>query len=289
VVVAGMMLWLMPSGLFRGQSQAQTFSVISIKQAPDCRNLEWPLYRPGGRYKNCGNLDFLIKEAYRLTSSTPLEGIPDWSKRIRYEIEAKAEGNPNVQQMHLMVQLMLEDRFKLKMHSERRETRVYFLSVAKGGNKLQPSKDENGNPITSLPSDEEINSKLNSPSAHKKFKLKDELIAAMPSGSRITGINVGGGSEFFGKAMTMKYFAESLSSRVENTPVIDKTGLIGLYDINLKVAPPNLVTNSPISSEEPSASDIFGALRDQLGLKLELGKGLVDHFIIDSVNRPPEN
>jgi bla regulator protein blaR1 len=279
----------MRSNIPRSQAQSQTgpkasFDVISIKKAADCRDREWPLYRPGGRYKSCGNLKFLIFEAYNMKPYTQLDGIPKWSDDAYYRIEAKAEGNPSEEQMHLMVRSMLEDRFKLKMHNQKREARVYSLVIAKGGHKLRPAKDEHGIPMTTLPSSEETEGKQTS----GKSKSIDELIKSMPPGSIIAGSNRGE-SGLFGKAMKMKDFADMLSSPA-GIPVIDRTGLMALYDINLKYAHPNLnPANSPAPPEEPSAPDIFRALQDQLGLKLELGKELVDHFIIESAGRPPEN
>ncbi len=281
-------LFIAPQGQAQPQSPKPSFDVVSIKKAADCRDREWPLYQPGGRYKNCGGLKFLIIEAYNMKLYTPLDGVPDWGKKNLYRIEAKAAGHPSEEQMHRMVQSVLEDRFKLEMHSKKRESKVYSLVVAKGGHRLQPAKDEHGNPMTSLPSPEEIRDSMER-QRFRKFNSQEEVIAGMPPGSIIAGSKLGE-SGFIGKAMSMNDFAESLSLQVGNLPVIDRTGLSGLYDIHLKFARPDLiVAGSPAVPEEPSAPGFFRALQEQLGLKLEQGKGLVDHFVIDSVKRPSEN
>jgi uncharacterized protein (TIGR03435 family) len=278
-----------PQGRSQSQSPKLSFDVVSIRKAADCRDREWPLYRPGGRYKNCGDLKFLIMEAYNMKLYTPLDGSPDWSKNILYRIEAKAEGNPGEEQMHRMVQSMLEDRFKLKMHSNKRESKVYSLVIAKGGHKLQLAKDEHGNPMTSLPSPEEIKRKMENQRPAGKSKSYDEMIASLPPGSMVAG-NKLDESGFIGKAISMKDFADTLSLQVGNRPVIDKTGLTGLYDVNLKFARPDLiVAGSPAPPEEPSSPSFFRALQEQLGLKLAPGKGSIDHFVIDSVEKPSEN
>ena len=75
----------------------------------------------------------------------------------RYDIEAKAEGNPSFPQVFLMLQSLLEDRFKLKIHRETRQQPVYELTITKGGSKLQQPKPDgcaapvNGVPVPPLP------------------------------------------------------------------------------------------------------------------------------------------
>jgi uncharacterized protein (TIGR03435 family) len=69
----------------------------------------------------------------------PIERLPSWADSERYTIEAKPQGNPGVGIMRgPMLQALLEDRFALKIRRETREGRVYLMTVAKGGSKLQP-------------------------------------------------------------------------------------------------------------------------------------------------------
>jgi uncharacterized protein (TIGR03435 family) len=103
-----------------------------------------------------------------------------------------------------------------------------------------------------------------------------------------------GGFQLTAKAITMEALANALFSIAGRRKVIDKTGLTGLYDIQMRFAnpfnppsPPD-VTN-PASAEEPSPPTIFKALQEQLGLKLEEGNAPLDAFIIDSVEKPSEN
>ena len=95
---------------------------------------------PGGRLSIVTNrMRNVILNAYG--PSLQLFGAPDWIDSDRYDIEAKAEGNPTWEQMQPMLQALLEDRFKLKIHRETRELPVYLLTVAKGGPKLKQSKE----------------------------------------------------------------------------------------------------------------------------------------------------
>jgi len=207
-----------------------------------------------------------------------LPGIPRWADDILYKIEAKAEGNPDKEEMHLMVQSLLEDRFKLKMHRELREMQVYALVVAGGGHKLQVAKDEQGNPVTSLPPPEQARQPLAAPSFPPSF-------ATMRPGSlRIMG-KPGGEFELIGKAISMETFSKILNGMRLGRKVIDKTNLAGLYDIRLSYANPFNVA----AAEEPSAPSILTAIKEQLGLKLEVSKAPVDYFVIDSVEKPSEN
>jgi uncharacterized protein (TIGR03435 family) len=69
----------------------------------------------------------------------PIQGGPDWIRSELYNINAKAEGNPNEQMMQgPMLQALLEDGFKLKIHRETREVPVYVLTAAQGGSLLKP-------------------------------------------------------------------------------------------------------------------------------------------------------
>jgi uncharacterized protein (TIGR03435 family) len=67
-----------------------------------------------------------------------IAGGPVWLNTDSYDIEAKAEGEPNKEQMLTMLRALLADRFSLKVHRESKEGNVYALTVAKGGHKLKP-------------------------------------------------------------------------------------------------------------------------------------------------------
>jgi uncharacterized protein (TIGR03435 family) len=284
-------------GLFNtpsGHAQSQTgpkpsFEVVSVKIAENCGNtapgvrLKIPggtRYEPGGRYITCSQLKWIIMDAYQIDPFSQPTGGPGWIDDDLFQIEAKAEGNPSKDQMRLMVQSLLEGRFKLKMHTEMKQTPVYLLVVAKDGHKLQLAKDEHGDLIVSLPSAEETQKKWEEMKKAKSFSPTD---LAIPGGYSIVGKS--SGFEFTGKALSMEKFATALFSNVGRRRVIDKTGLTGLYDIRLVFADPFNVT---AAAESPAAS-IFTAIREQLGLRLEESQAPFDHFVIDSLEKPSEN
>ena len=88
----------------------------------------------------------------------------------------------------------------------------------------------------------------------------------------------------------MQAFASGLQGNVLDQPVIDRTGLSGRFDISLDWAPDDLQSaGNPQPDNSAAFPDLFTALKDQLGLKLESTKGLVDIFVIDHVEKPSEN
>jgi uncharacterized protein (TIGR03435 family) len=105
---------------------------------------------------NCGTLELLIRQAYvtyangtvNFTSTVPIEGGPGWINSDHYEINAKAEDGASRELMSgPMMQALLEDRFKLKLHHETRETPVYSVTVAKTGLKLHQLEDGGCTPL----------------------------------------------------------------------------------------------------------------------------------------------
>jgi uncharacterized protein (TIGR03435 family) len=95
--------------------------------------------RRGGRFTatNC-SLGLLIQYAYDVMQFQ-ISGAPDWVQSDRYDIAAKAEGDPPVNEIRAMLQGLLEDRFQLKHHWETKEAPVYHLVVSKTG-KLRESE-----------------------------------------------------------------------------------------------------------------------------------------------------
>jgi uncharacterized protein (TIGR03435 family) len=179
-------------------------------------------------------------------------GAPHWVKSDRYDISAKADGDPQVREMPALVQRLLEDRLQLKYHWETRESAVYHLVVSKAG-KLRDSEPGGCPPTADAP----CGALRNSPGNTKGY----HLTAADLAGSL---------SLFLGRF------------------VLDKTGLIGKYDISLQWTTERIQLQSPAGAAESSPS-IFTALQEQLGLKLEASKGPVKTLVIDHVERPSEN
>jgi uncharacterized protein (TIGR03435 family) len=226
-----------------------TFDVASVRPSqhavgPDYNNQI--AYTSTGITARNATLKRLIAEAYQLQLNQ-VSG-PDWLDRNEYEIEAKAGVNVTRQQSELMLRNLLAERFSLKEHDETREMRVYELTVSKSGARIQPAND------------------------------------AQPG-------DAGMGFHFHGD---MRKFADLLAIKLSippandpsvpvrasgpPIPVLDKTGLKGVFDFNLNIQP-------------ELGADMFTlwqrALQEQLGLRFENRKRNVGILVVDSAAKTP--
>jgi uncharacterized protein (TIGR03435 family) len=245
------------------------FDVVSIKRTPENTGPGADFASmPGGRLHARNNeVMNLIGNAYDLPQYR-VTGAPEWLTTDRYDIEAKTEGAPSRPQMMLMVQTLLEDRFKLKVHRETREGEVYALSVAKGGLKLPPFKDGgcvDRSPGTVLPATERR------PGCGNNWL-------------RQRGVNLA----WTATRIDMEGVAGALAIVMRRT-VLDKTGATGFFDINVELPPLQPEVGVSDLSAVDTGVSVFTVLREQLGLTLGSGRGPDEYLVIDSVERPSEN
>jgi uncharacterized protein (TIGR03435 family) len=199
----------------------------------------------------------LLATAYEIRDFQ-ISGGPGWIDSERYDIEAKADGKTGPKQMaEPMLQALLEDRFKLRVHRETKELPIYVLTVAKSGLKIQPA--EEGSCVIPEPG---------KPAAPGQRQ------------SAFCGFHVIGRGRYDATHTSVPALATDLSSVLSRT-VVDKTALTEAFDIHLRFAPEDAA-----DSTSPS---IFTAVQEQLGLRLESGKGPVEVLVIDQVERPSEN
>src|SRR5207249_3635370 len=127
-----------------------SFEVVSIKPSAPNSGIRGGGPR-GDRYNMTGaSLRMLLQTAYQKIGNTPLSqlqiiGGPNWIDSDRYDVQAKADCSGGIisrEQLQLMVQSMLEDRFQLKAHMETRELPIYNLVVDKNGPKIKPAADQ---------------------------------------------------------------------------------------------------------------------------------------------------
>lgn len=185
-------------------------------------------------------------------------GAPAWLEDEKYDISATPDppGLPNRKQIEIMVQKLLADRFKLTFHHDKKELSVFALTVGKTGSKLTASTgDPNGLP----------------------------------------GLGFRGLGNMNANNANMSDFTGLMQSAVLDRPVVDQTGLSGRFDFGLKWTPdenqfPGLKGQLPPPPENAEAPpDLFTAIQQQLGLKLESTKTAVDVLVIDHVEKPSAN
>jgi uncharacterized protein (TIGR03435 family) len=196
------------------------------------------------RYSNV-TLRILIAVAYRFDSSR-IRGVAGWLDEQPYDVSAKMPDGVSADQMPAMLQVLLSERFKLVVHRESKDDRVYFLVLGKGGSKLKET------PQTDHPEGvEQVRGN------HPPAQIMPGWIA--------------------GDAIPIETLAAALS-RVTGYVVADRTGLSKTYKIDLKWAP---------EDKKESGPSIFDAIQEQLGLKLEAGRGPVEVLVIDHAERVP--
>jgi bla regulator protein blaR1 len=260
------------------------FEVASIKpsKAGAGGSANFPLddgdaYLPGGRFLARSSVPTYISFAYKLALApeqvrSMAAGLPKWFPTDLFDIEARAEGNPTKDQMRLMMQSLLADRFKLVMHFETHQVALFALMPVKPGKfgpKLIPH--EKG------PSCDDVPGNPNTFPA----RCNDAELERTPTGMRFGMRNA-----------TMAEISHAFS-RSFDRPVVDQTDLGGRYDLTLEWVPgPSRGPTPPdvgAQSEPQQGPTFLEAFHDQLGLKLESTKGAIQAPVIDHIERPSQN
>jgi uncharacterized protein (TIGR03435 family) len=229
-------------------------------------------YPPSGRVTMTNvTVKRLIQNAYQLQDQQ-IAGGPGWIASERFDIVANSEAaNLSPMDRWMMVRALLADRFKLRMHTEKREQSVFAMVPAHGDGKR-------GEHLTAVTPD------CKAPAAPRTGPI--DL-----SAPNLCGVIMGGPGRMNFRGVTMDVLAAQLSARTGRS-VVDRTGLSGRFDLDLEFAPQPVRSDGsdPSLGDRPSseAPSIFTALQEQLGLKLEPQKGPVEVTVIDGVERPVE-
>ena len=269
VVAAPILFGLLSGPQLNAQSEqpapALTYEVVSIKPVKTSRQQGGMRSTPDGLMLMSVALSTVIAGAYGVRMDR-ISGVPAWLRSDPYDLQAKMDDAtlaafqklPEKEQRlerFRMLQPVLEDRLKLKVHRETKIVRTYDLVIAKGGFKLKEADPNN----------------------------TYENGIKVPEGAPRAGMMQLQSGKLRAQTITIARFAGQLGLLVDG-PVADKTGLTGNYDFTLEWAP----TTGSAASED-SGPSIFTAVQEQLGLKLEPTKGPVDALVIDHVEKPTEN
>jgi bla regulator protein BlaR1 len=281
------------------------FDVASVKHNKDdtpAPDTNFPLGR-GDLYEPVGGLFratdqpalVYIEFAYKVSGNQAMDlekQLPNWVRTDRFDVEAHADGAPTKDQMRLMMQALLKDRFGFAMHYETREAPVLALEMAKPG-KLGPN-------LRPHPANEACPNQFPVDDAGHMIQL---ALQALDGVRDVRFPSVCGGIVGMppttprmiaagGSNITMKLLADTMSSVPElGRPVVDKTGLTGMFDFRLEWAPPMTApppagVNMPADDAGPS---FIQALREQLGLRLGSDKAPVEQIVVDHIDWPTPN
>jgi uncharacterized protein (TIGR03435 family) len=233
------------------------FDVVTVK--PSDPNRPGKLFTIRGRQVLTINttVNDLVTFAYSLQTKEIVNG-PTWMDE-KFDVDGTpdVEGQPNIQQMRLLIQDALVARFGLKFHNEKREMGAYVLTLGKGGPKMTVTSD--------------------SPNAPGNFMF-------------------GGLGQLHVTNSTMANFCHGMQEAVMDKPVVDQTGLTDRYDFNLKWTPDQSQFASfgghipaPNPDDPNAPPSLYTALQEQLGLKMETAKANVDVMVIDHIEKPSAN
>jgi bla regulator protein blaR1 len=241
-------------------------------------------YRPtGGRFKAAFSLPVYIQFAYKFRftqeqAQTAQTHLPKWVSSDRFLIEARVEGNPTKDQMRLMMQSLLADRFKLAIHFESPEVPVFALALIKPG-KMGPNLRLHANGPVCEPPPANGRPAMDGPVFPPICDAY--MMTALPTGRKLGSRNT-----------TMALLAESLAGPARlGRPVVDRTGIADKVDFTLEWVPEPETAASPDAVPPPDVpgTTFLQAVREQLGLKLEATKAAVPILVVDRVERPSEN
>ena len=260
------------ASILTAQQPVPRFEVASVKPA-ESRPLSatsvlrvMPRVLPGGRFDaGLATVEDLLWFAYDLRQHR-IVGGPSWVRqdgfeiRDRFEISAKAANDAPADQIRLMVRSLLEDRFKLVTHMERREMQVLALVRARHDGPLGPGL---------IPMDE------CSPAIVNTLRRDSPEKYPTPGGGLLSGCSSKGLGDL-----------AALLTIGQGTPVIDATGLTDSFYYAIRSQSAALGRAANTGSDLPALST---ALAEQLGLRLQSRKGPVDVLVIDSVERPTPN
>ena len=252
-----------------GFTPTLTFDIVSIRPSPPPdANFHVSVSSPphSSRFE-ATNLPVkaLLQIAYGFDA--PVVGAPDWVANTFYDIKARSDEAADARLAKLTdnevrlekrnaIRVMLADRLGLKTHLETRNSAIYYLTVAKGGVKMQAV------PVAPPPAD-----------------------GSAPGAPPPADVKAHGGQhglEFDGTNSPIRAITGALSSMVE-APVVDKTGLLGTYNYTLQFG------REWSATDPDSWPSIFTAVQEQLGLKLESVHENVPNLVVDHITNPTEN
>jgi len=276
------------SAMPQGQDQRLRFEVASVKPNVSQDRIV-QIGQTGTRFTARGvTLALLIRTAYGVQEFQVI-GAPPWADSDRFDVVATmpdVSGAPAVpsggpSRQSLMLRALLEERFGLAAHTEKREMPVYAIVVARKDGQLGPSL---------------VRSTVDC-AALAASRGRGAAPPPPPAGQLAPCSSSVGPGAITARSQTMAQLAAALS-RLTNTGsslgrlIVDRTGLDGSFDVDLRFTPERVPDFGPggpppgVPAIDPNAASIFAAMQEQLGLKLEAQRAPVDVVVIDRVEKP---
>ena len=254
------------------QNNAPSFEVAAVKPGdPDKSGQDFDIDDERVSLQNYTLRD-LVRIAYGLKMDQQIEGGAKWTDTQRFDISAKIDdaeyarlrtqrGPEYSREFNRMLQSLLAERFQLRVTPKERIMPVYELVVANSGAKLTPS-----------------------PPQHRGSSMSTHIGGGDGLESSTGATPRNDVARLTAKGISMDSFADTLTGQRETGDriVINRTNLAGDYDFNMVWAS----DRGDGVAADSTYPGLFTALQDQLGLKLETGKGPVAVIVIDSAAQP---
>ena len=295
-VVTPMLVTLLASSLTAQGPAALRFELASVRANTSNPPIQLlPTLQPSGRVFAINlPLRELIRVAYDLQDNQVITASP--LANARFDLEARAGASATKDQAIGMLRTLLTERFKLKTHAETRQLPVYTLlrvDADRLGPRLKRSPAECASLTFASGPDLPPPPPPPPPASAGTPLLNNRVLARCPTMFFPGGMSV--------RAMDIGAFSVALE-RIVRRPVNDQTGLHGEFDFDLTYTLDSL--DAPVVADGPGGltagpaprgpavqggPGLFSALREQLGLRLEGGRALVDVLVVDQVEQPTEN
>ena len=234
-----------------------SFEVATIKPSkPDAQGKLF-VVEPGGKFRTLNfTLGEMISTAYGVQAKQVVNA-PEWVWTEKFDVQAKPDtpGSPSNAQLMGEVQRLMADRFQLKFHRDKKELSALVITVDKSGSKLKPSEGD-------------------------------------PKG--LPGLFFGGVGVLRVNNAAISDFTSLMQSAVLDRPVVDHTGLTGRYDFTLKWTPDEaqlaqMGMKAPPTEAADAPPNLFTALPEELGLRMESTRTPVEVLVIEKVEKPSDN
>jgi len=249
------------------------------------------VYVPTGGVFRASNYPLIayIEFAYKIADNQEpslLAQLPRWAIDDRFDIQGNVQGNPSKDQMRLMMQSLLADRFHFGAHYETRRVPVLALLLEQPGRPgplLQKHPDDYPCPTTPV---------APSPAPNAPPQLLDSRFPTTCGGLLSMAPSRPGRARSGARNVPIELIAISMGEADgADRPVVDKTGLTGMFDFAIEFTPA-LEPGSPADANahrDLTGPTFLEALRDQLGLRLEPQTSEISFLIITSIGEPPPN
>ncbi|HVW10522.1 MAG TPA: TIGR03435 family protein [Bryobacteraceae bacterium] len=262
----------------RGQvNPSSGFSVAAIRRCDTVPGKSIGNFGRGWIRIDCFSVKSLIARAYvrfangkakPAIETEPIEGGPAWAETDLYTINAKADGTPTFGQMNgPLMQALLEERFRLKIHRRMIEIPVYALTVAKGGARLKAAK------RACVPVD--FDHPLPPGSAGEDPPPVCDSFSGSEHALEIRGA-------------TLEQFGRALSPRLKRR-VLDQTGIAGHFDFRLNFSLIDRLKPNAGETREDFIFETAQSVLQPLGLKIVSTKSTSEAIVIDHLERPGDN